>query len=93
MVIGILSVILMIQKSSSLKDKRNILNSLKTKLRRQFNICVIESDDQNKWQKATLSIVNVDMDRRALNQTINRIINFIEKEPRCEMLDYQIQLI
>ena len=76
-----------------MKDKRNVLNSLKARLRRQFNISLIELDDQDKWQRSTFSIVNIDTDKRNLDRTINRIIDFIEKDLRCEIVDYQIQLI
>lgn len=93
MVIGILNIVLLIQKSNSLKDKRSVLNSLKTRLCRQFNISLIESGDQNKWQRATLSIVTIDNDRRNLDQRVNKIINFINKDLRCEIVDYEIQLI
>lgn len=93
MVIGILNVVLFLQGSSSLKDKRSILSSLKTRLRRQFNISLIESDDQDKWQRATLSIVNINTDKKNSDQTINQIINFIKRDLRCEIIDYQIQLI
>lgn len=93
MVIGVLNVILSIYKSNSLKDKRNILNSLKTRLHRQFNISLIESDDQGKWQKSTLTIVNIGQNKRSVDQTINQIIDFIEKDNRCQILDHHIELI
>lgn len=93
MVIGILNVILSIHKSNSLKDKRIILNSLKTRLHRQFNISLIESDDQDKWQRSTLTIVNVGQNKRLVDQTINRIIDFIERDNQCQILNYHIELI
>ena len=41
--------------SSSLKDKRQTLRSLKDRLRRK-NVSVVESDHQDKWQRATMEI-------------------------------------
>lgn len=93
MVIGILSITLLIQKSNSLKDKRIVLNSLKTRLHNHFNISLIESGDQNKWGKSTLSIVNVGINKRSVDRTLNQIINFIERNIECEILDYRIRLI
>lgn len=93
MTIGILNIALLIHKSSSLKDKRIILNSLKARLRSHFNISLIESEDQNKWQKSGLAIVSIGQNRRSVNRTIDQIINFIGKENSCEILDYQIHLI
>jgi len=41
--------------SSSLKDKRQILRSLKDRLRRK-NVSVVESENQDLWQRATVEI-------------------------------------
>jgi uncharacterized protein len=41
--------------SSSLKDKRQTLRSLKDRLRRK-NVSVVESDHQDLWQRATMEI-------------------------------------
>jgi uncharacterized protein YlxP (DUF503 family) len=41
--------------SSSLKDKRQILRSLKDRLRRK-NVSVVESENQDFWQRATVEI-------------------------------------
>ncbi|MGH3148248.1 MAG: DUF503 domain-containing protein, partial [Rubrobacter sp.] len=38
--------------ASSLKDKRQTLRSLKDRLRRK-NVSVVESDNQDRWQRAT----------------------------------------
>jgi uncharacterized protein YlxP (DUF503 family) len=41
--------------SSSLKDKRQTLRSLKDRLRRK-NVSVVESENQDLWQRATMEI-------------------------------------
>lgn len=41
--------------ASSLKDKRQTLRSLKDRLRRK-NVSVVESDNQDSWQRATVEI-------------------------------------
>ena len=41
--------------SSSLKDKRRTLRSLKDRLRRK-NVSVVESDHQDFWQRATVEL-------------------------------------
>jgi uncharacterized protein len=41
--------------ASSLKDKRQTLRSLKDRLRRK-NVSVVESDQQDLWQRATVEI-------------------------------------
>jgi len=40
----------------SLKEKRRIVSSIKEKLKRKFNISIIESDHHDTWQKIQLSV-------------------------------------
>ena len=63
MVIGILRLILFIGNSNSLKTKRMVLHSLKSRLRNKFNIAINEIADQDKWQKSTLVVVGVNNDK------------------------------
>lgn len=41
--------------SSSLKEKRQTLRSLKDRLRRK-NVSVVEADNQDLWQRATVAL-------------------------------------
>ena len=53
--------------SSSLKDKRQTLRSLKDRLRRK-NVSVVESDHQDKWQRATMEIALAAVSRSAAEE-------------------------
>ena len=55
MVLGVLTIELFIWESQSLKDKRQVLHSLKDRLRGKFNVSVAEVDGQDLWQKAVLN--------------------------------------
>ncbi|MBM3888984.1 MAG: DUF503 domain-containing protein, partial [Verrucomicrobia bacterium] len=57
MVIGVLAVELSFPDAQSLKDKRQSLMSLKTKLRHTFNVSVAEVGELDLWQSGTLGIV------------------------------------
>jgi uncharacterized protein len=50
--------------SSSLKDKRQTLRSLKDRLRRK-NVSVVESDHQDSWQRATVELALAAVSRTA----------------------------
>ena len=78
MVVGILRLVLFIGKSNSLKAKRMVLHSLRSRLRNKFNIAISEVDDEDKWQKSTLAIVGMNKDRRYIDRQFSEIINFIE---------------
>ena len=53
--------------SSSLKDKRQTLRSLKDRLRRK-NVSVVESDNQDSWQRATMEIALAAVSRGAAEE-------------------------
>jgi uncharacterized protein len=53
--------------SSSLKDKRQILRSLKDRLRRK-NVSVVESENQDLWQRATVEIALAAISRGAAEE-------------------------
>ena len=92
MVIGLLTVSLHVPESNSLKSKRFIIKSLKTRLRNKFNISVCE-EPNNLWQRVELYIVCVTTDGRQLDSIFENIKNIIEKEPLIEVLDYVKELM
>jgi uncharacterized protein len=57
--IGVLTLELRIEDSRSLKDKRQVVKSLKDRLRHKFNVAVAEIDYQDVWQHALISAVTV----------------------------------
>ena len=57
MPIGLLTLEIHLPESHSLKDKRQVLRSLKDRLRGKFNVAVAELDGQDSWQRAVVGIV------------------------------------
>ena len=70
----------------SLKEKRQIVSSIKEKLRNKFNISLIESDYQNLWQKTQLAIALVSNSKVFAEKVFDQIEDFI-------FLNYPVQLI
>jgi uncharacterized protein len=57
--VGVLTLELRLENSHSLKEKRHVVESLKTRLRNKFNVAVAEIDYQDLWQRAALAAVTV----------------------------------
>jgi uncharacterized protein YlxP (DUF503 family) len=66
--------------SSSLKDKRQTLRSLKDRLRRK-NVSVVESENQDHWQRATVEIALAAVSRGAAEEK--------REELRRTLLNYE----
>jgi uncharacterized protein YlxP (DUF503 family) len=57
--IAFLTLDLRIEAAQSLKDKRQVVRSLKDRLRARFNVAVAELDSTGLWNRATLGVVSV----------------------------------
>ena len=57
MPVGLLTLDIHIPDAQSLKDKRQVIRSLKDKLRRQFNVAVAELDHHDLWQRSVVGVV------------------------------------
>jgi len=57
--IGVLTLELRIDHAHSLKDKRQVVKSLKDRLRNRYNVSVAEIDYQDLWQRALIAAVTV----------------------------------
>jgi hypothetical protein len=62
-VVGVLTLELRIEGAHSLKDKRNVVRSLKERLRSRFNVSVAEIGSQDTWQHAVVAVAAVSSDR------------------------------
>lgn len=93
MLVGICQIELYVPESDSLKSKRFILESIKTRIRKRFNVSISEIGDTEKWQRTTLGMALVSNETRFINKAISQIINFIENDNRVEILDYSSDII
>ena len=92
MVVGVCELDLFIPGSSSLKEKRFALRSLKDRLRNRLNVAVSESAHHELWQRATLCVVTVSNDSAVVHSVLSKVSNFVEKNPRVELLDVRVEL-
>jgi len=65
------------ESTHSLKDKRHILAGMREKLRHKFNISVIESDDQDLWQKIQVAVAMVANTKPIAEKTFDQVEEFI----------------
>lgn len=62
-----------IEHAQSLKDKRQVIKSLKDRLRGHFNVSVAETEFQGQWQLAELVVVTVASSRQVAEITMRRV--------------------
>ncbi|KGA98209.1 hypothetical protein AJ85_05125 [Alkalihalobacillus alcalophilus ATCC 27647 = CGMCC 1.3604] len=91
MIIGSVRCELLIYNVHSLKEKRSVLKSVQTRLKQRFNLSVAETDFQDVWQRAELSIVTVGNTRTICEKELQRATALIDSEERAErtLTDYE----
>ncbi len=93
MVVGLCTVELFVPESQSLKDKRQVVLSLKDRLRGKFNLSVAEVDGQDVWQKAVLGLACVANEGRHVNQVLDQALNLIRSVPAVEIVQSRVELL
>lgn len=91
--VGVLKIDFHIQDSSSLKDKRMVLQRLKDRIKNTFNVSISEVDNHDKWQLASLGIACISNDKRHIDSSLNNVKNFIEKDRKIVVTDHQMEII
>jgi uncharacterized protein YlxP (DUF503 family) len=72
--IALLTLELRIETAHSLKDKRQVVRSVKDKLRAHFNVSVAELDTAgNLWQRATVGVVSISESRDYLTGLMHNV--------------------
>jgi uncharacterized protein YlxP (DUF503 family) len=94
MVVGVCTIELYLPGTHSLKGKRQIVNSLKGRLKNRFNISIAEIDNLDVWQRATLGLTMINTNQKYVDREFNKILNFIESSQYASyLLDYSIEFI
>ena len=93
MTVGLCTVELFIPDGHSLKEKRQVLQSLKTRLRDNFNLSVAEVGDQDLWQKAVLGLACVANESAHVNQVLDQAVNLIQSVPAIQLLRSRIEFL
>jgi len=90
MPIGLLTLEIHIPDARSLKDKRQVLRSLKDRLRANFNVAVAELKHQELWQRSRVGVVSISGDGRHLEDSLQAIAQESERVLGRDLVSQQI---
>jgi len=74
MPVGLLTLELHIQHAQSLKDKRQVLRSLKDRLRAKFNVAVAELEHHEMWQRSVVGVVTLSNDEGHVEESLQHVL-------------------
>jgi len=75
--------------AASLKEKRKVCRSLIDKTRHRFNVSVSEVDTQDIYQTLTIGIALVSGDVSHVEQSLDKVINFMDEQADAELVDVE----
>ena len=91
MVIGTLQLVLRFFQPQSLKEKRVLLKSLVSRIRREFNVSVSEVDGMDLWQTSTLAVAAVGSQTKHVNQVLDRLAEYIRHQAKLEIVKQHME--
>jgi uncharacterized protein YlxP (DUF503 family) len=86
--IGLLTFEIHLPQSRSLKDKRQVLRSVKDRLRARHNVALCELEDgADLWQRVSVALVSVASRRDTLDRLFETIIRETERQIPGHLLE------
>jgi len=92
MTVGALRAELLIHGARSLKEKRQVLKSLKDRIRNGFNVSVAEVGYQDLWQRAALAFAVAGTDGAYVRGVLDELVRFIAREARVELARHESEI-
>jgi len=74
MAVGLLTLELHLTEAQSLKDKRQVLRSLKDRLRQNFNVAVAELDFEDTWQRSVVGVVTLSNEEQYVEEALQKVL-------------------
>lgn len=92
MIVGSLKVRLLLRESRSLKDKRQVVRSIKDRLRDGFHVAVAEVEALENRQLAVLGVALVGNESAQVRTTLEQVANALRSHPIAEFLDHELEI-
>jgi uncharacterized protein YlxP (DUF503 family) len=92
MTVGSLRVRLLLRQARTLKDKRQVVSSIKDRLRQRFNVSVAEVEAQDQRQLAVLGVAMVGNEASHVRTTLQQIVEALRAHPVAEFLDHEMEI-
>jgi uncharacterized protein YlxP (DUF503 family) len=93
MTVGLLTLELHIPQAQSLKDKRQIVRSLKDKLRGHFNVAVSELEYHATWQRSVVGIVTLSNEQQHVEESLQKVLAEADRILGPVLISHAVEMI
>lgn len=92
MFVGSVRIELHIPQARSLKDKRQVVRSLKDRIRQRVPAAVAEVDFQDLWQRAALGVAVVSGEAGQVTEMLQSVRRIVDGTFEAHLTDWQEQI-
>jgi uncharacterized protein YlxP (DUF503 family) len=92
MIVGTLEVRLLLRESRSLKDKRQVVKSIKDRIRNNFNVSIAETAELDNRQLAVLGMAMVSNEAHHLKLALGQIVSALRGHPVAELIGQEMEV-
>jgi uncharacterized protein YlxP (DUF503 family) len=93
MAVGLLTLELHLTEAQSLKDKRQVLRSLKDRLRQNFNVAVAELDFEDTWQRSVVGVVTLSNEEHHVQESLQKVLAEAERILGPLLISHAVDLL
>ena len=93
LIVGVCTLDLIIPEANSLKDKRSVLKSMLEGMRSKFHVSAAEVEHMDLWRRATVGIACVSNSQQFVDQVLNKVVDWVESNPRVNITDVQLEFL
>jgi uncharacterized protein YlxP (DUF503 family) len=84
---------LRLEESESIKAKRRVVNAVKDRLRRRYNVSVAEVAEQDDRHEICLGCVAVGIDPRHLRVKLEKVVHFVESLGLADLVSDDVTVV
>ena len=89
MVVGIVRFELHVPGARSLKDKRQVVRSIRDRIVERVRASVAEVEHQDLWQRAAIGVAVVAPDGGRVREQLDGVRRIVESHPEAVLIDWQ----
>ena len=93
MLVRICELDLLIYDSNSLKEKRQVINSLIGRIKSRYNVSIAEVGEQDTWNKSIIGISVVSNNGIMIDKIVTSVINFVDNDHRVEIINKKLEIL
>jgi uncharacterized protein YlxP (DUF503 family) len=91
MIIGLCTLEFHLPACRNLKEKRKFLSSFRGRVSQRFNVAVSELDYHDLWQRSSIGVVTIGVERAPLDRVLQQVLREAERQPEAQLIAVDIE--